>query len=183
MIIHINLSSIEGLKEYSNYSITNTGEVWSIRSSGNKRIVTTKHNLGYERVRLYHKGKWKDFMIHKLVALAFIETDNTSLSVRHKNGNLFDNRVENLYWYTAESRKEYNAKRENKVETEEIGMYLGNEITNEIELVRKAMIMKGRTVPDPHSFTNQLIKTAITDYVIRWGLKKELYKLSVEDSM
>ena len=183
MIIHINLSSIEGLKEYSNYSITNTGEVWSSKYERHKRLTPAKHSLGYEKVILYSNGKRKEFLVHKLVALAFIETDNTSLSVRHKNGNLFDNRVENLYWYTAESRKEYNAKRENKVETEEIGMYLGNEITNEIELVRKAMIMKGRTVPDPHSFTNQLIKTAITDYVIRWGLKKELYKLSVEDSM
>lgn len=46
-----------------------------------------------------HLGANNQKLVHRLVALAFIEGDQ-SLQVNHKNGNRRDNRVENLEWAT-----------------------------------------------------------------------------------
>lgn len=54
----------------------------------------------YKKVSLYKNGVVNYFMIHRLVASEFIENKNNKPCVNHKNGNKFDNRVENLEWCT-----------------------------------------------------------------------------------
>lgn len=45
-------------------------------------------------------GKWKDFPIHRLVAMAWIPNPQKKLCVNHKNSVRDDNRVDNLEWVT-----------------------------------------------------------------------------------
>lgn len=52
-----------------------------------------------KRVALWKDGKFKDFLVARLVATTFLgEPTKTANTVNHINGNRMDNRVENLEW-------------------------------------------------------------------------------------
>lgn len=63
------------------------------------RILKTrgKQNSGY-RVTLWKEGESKDFLTARLVAMTFVDGYQKDLTVNHKNGDRFDNRIENLEW-------------------------------------------------------------------------------------
>lgn len=54
----------------------------------------------YARVDLWRNGKVYTILVHRLVAEAFVPTDNTGLTVNHKDGNKANNTTENLEWMT-----------------------------------------------------------------------------------
>lgn len=65
------------------------------------RIIGTKTNrLGYKEVALCKDGKMKTVLLHRLIALHFIENPDNLPCVNHKNGIKADNRLENLEWCT-----------------------------------------------------------------------------------
>lgn len=54
---------------------------------------------GYERVVLFKEGTGTKFLVHRLVAAAFIENENPKYTIiNHKDGNKLNNTVENLEW-------------------------------------------------------------------------------------
>lgn len=54
---------------------------------------------GYERVRLFKGGKVKRFLVHRLVAEAFIpNNDKSKTIINHLDGNKRNNTVGNLEW-------------------------------------------------------------------------------------
>ncbi len=55
---------------------------------------------GYQSVTLSKNNKAKSFLVHRLVAMTFIERPNGYDYVNHKNEIKTDNRVENLEWVT-----------------------------------------------------------------------------------
>ena len=81
------------------YEVSNWGRVKSLNyiHSGKEKIlkpVTTKN--GYLRVVLCKNGKKKTFLVHRLVAEAFIPNPNNLPQVNHKDENKLNNNVENL---------------------------------------------------------------------------------------
>lgn len=96
------ISGYEGI-----YQVSNLGRVRSIDRIDNlgrhkrEKILTpcVGHN-GYYFVRLYGNGKYSNRRINRLVAEAFIPTNDYSLEVNHKNGVKTDNSIENLEWCT-----------------------------------------------------------------------------------
>jgi hypothetical protein len=78
------------------YSISRNGEV---RNDKTERILKYCLNSeGYCCVGLHKNNKEKKYLIHRLIAKAFIENPNNYLCIDHKNGNKKDNSIENLRW-------------------------------------------------------------------------------------
>lgn len=89
------ISGFEGL-----YEVSTTGEVRSMITTSSRRKGTIKPHVknGYLAITLYSKGKLKHFYIHRLVANAFIPTQEGKKEVNHIDCNKFNNCVENLEW-------------------------------------------------------------------------------------
>ena len=81
------------------YKISNQGIVKSLKDNhGNNRekILKPQKDKNYLFVRLYKDGKAKKCYIQRLVANAFIPNSKNMLVINHKDGNTFNNKVDNL---------------------------------------------------------------------------------------
>lgn len=65
---------------------------------------------GYCAIILSQNAKTEHFLIHRLVAISFLQNDNKFLYVNHKNSNRQDNRVENLEWCTQKQNVQHGIK-------------------------------------------------------------------------
>ena len=83
------------IPDYPTFSITTTGLVRDLRT-GN---LHNGHCAdGYRAMTLTSPSNKKRFLIHRLVATAFIDNPNNYLEVDHINRNKSDNDVKNLRW-------------------------------------------------------------------------------------
>lgn len=82
---------------YPNYQISNLGRVWSKKRQ--IYLKQFKNNSGYSQVALYAiNGKCKKELVHRLVALTFIDNPNNYPCVNHKDENKDNNTASNLEW-------------------------------------------------------------------------------------
>ena len=96
----------EGLYEVSSY-----GRVRSLKRKAPRILKLKKDPDGYSEVGLYIDGKQKQFLVHRLVAEAFIPNPENKATVDHIDRVRDNNFVENLRWAT---RVEQNKNREKK---------------------------------------------------------------------
>lgn len=96
------IEGFEGL-----YQVSNMGRVRSLdRTDKNGqfrkgRVLADKHNnRGYHLVSLCRDGDTKYRLIHRLVAIAFLDNPNNLPEVNHKDENKANNSVSNLEWCT-----------------------------------------------------------------------------------
>lgn len=95
----------EGLYQASNFG--------RIRTHPNKTTFTERHGVrrwksrimkgrgkadsGY-RVELWKNGVSTDYLVARLVAFTWVDGYQPGFTVNHKNGNRYDNNIENLEW-------------------------------------------------------------------------------------
>lgn len=90
------MSEYRILKGFENYGIFEDGRIINLKLlryidgyvSSNGNLATT----------LRYNGKPKTVYIHRLVAQAWIPTDNLNLGVTHKDGDKYNNAASNLEW-------------------------------------------------------------------------------------
>lgn len=92
-----NVVGYEGL-----YKVSNLGRIKSLYNynRNGSNILKPKIKRGYYTVGLRKNGIRKWYLVHRLVAQAFIQNHNNYPQINHKNENKLDNNVNNLEWCT-----------------------------------------------------------------------------------
>jgi len=110
--VEVLIKSIKGLEDFDGYTIDNNGVVRSYYKRGVNRkydcidwdgnpitLSPSIKSSGYKHIGLYSLEKGvKYFMIHRLVAMAFIPNPNDLEQVNHIDGNKLNNSPNNLEW-------------------------------------------------------------------------------------
>ena len=90
------------------YAVTEDGKVWSYRRK--IFLKPTPNNRGYLLVLLWKKRQVKGYLIHRLVAEAFIPNPEGLPQVNHKDEDKTNNCVDNLEWMSAKDNHNYGAR-------------------------------------------------------------------------
>lgn len=88
------------IKDFENYKISNLGNLKNTTTNIIKKPTNNFAGTGYLYCDLYKNNKRKRKYIHRLVAETFIENPLNKPQVNHKDGNTFNNIIENLEWVT-----------------------------------------------------------------------------------
>ena len=92
---------------YDNYEVSTEGRVRSLNYKRTGQIKVLKQSeikKGYLQVGLSKNGEVKRFLVHRLVAIAFIPNPHNKPTVNHIDTNPKNNHVENLEWATYEEQ-------------------------------------------------------------------------------
>lgn len=102
------------------YAVTRDGRVWAhprewrsgegLRNTRRRPGIWMKHKVhsnGYALVGFRKGGVWRGVLVHRAVALAWIENPMGLPQINHINGNKTDNRDVNLEWCTGSSNKKH----------------------------------------------------------------------------
>lgn len=88
------------------FLVSNTGKV-----KGPKGILKTQVSTrGYEKCTISKDGKRQYFLVHRLVAQAFLPNTNNKPEVNHLDGDKLNNHVSNLEWVTRSENELHRAR-------------------------------------------------------------------------
>lgn len=90
---------------YPDYLVYESGKIWSNKT--NKFLKPAYNKGGYASVELFNENGSRRFLIHRLVAFAFIPNPNNYPQVNHKDENPANNNVDNLEWCSATYNMNY----------------------------------------------------------------------------
>ena len=93
------------IKDYPMYEINTDGSVFSKWT--NKFLKPSKNTKGYYSVELFNDVGSRRFLVHRLVAQAFIENPNNYPQINHIDENPSNNDVSNLEWCTSKYNMNY----------------------------------------------------------------------------
>lgn len=92
------------------YSISNYGRIMrtgKVAGAVVGRILAQRRGHPYFIARLCKEGKFFYFTVHSLVALAFIGERPDGYQINHKDGDKFNNHVDNLEYCTASENAQH----------------------------------------------------------------------------
>ena len=89
------------ISDYEDYFVCDDGSIYSAKNGKFKKLKPWVDSKGvYLMVSLCKNGTIRKFLVHRLVALAFIKNDDPEVkdTIDHIDGNTRNNSVDNLQW-------------------------------------------------------------------------------------
>ena len=105
------VNGYEGLYEVSNNGQVRSLDIYTPCFNGAMQLRKGRikpiyeNNRGYQLVSLCHKGKTERFLLHRIVANAFIPNPENKTQVNHIDGNIKNNNAANLEWVSDNENK------------------------------------------------------------------------------
>ena len=96
-MVYLYMEEWRPISDFPNYIVSNFGNIKNIKT--NKQFKLTKKR-GYQTITLLNNLGKKNFGVHRLVALAFIDNPENKPEVNHKDKNKLNNHINNLEWNT-----------------------------------------------------------------------------------
>ena len=105
----MNIEEFKFVDDFENYGVSEAGKVLSFNygGSGKEGFLIPQSINGYLRVDLYNENGRKHFLIHRLVAIAYIDNPLNREIVNHKDGNKENNHKNNLEWCTSSENSKH----------------------------------------------------------------------------
>ena len=153
------------IKDYPNYSVSNTGLVKAFDGTLLKQQVYTN----YLSVRLYNDehsdGKW--FKVHRIVAENFIANLHNKPIVNHLDYNTYNNHVYNLEWVTHKENVDHSKDRMqfNRYKIIQVEPHTGREIAEYASCAAAVKAMGGK---NNGSAVAKALKTNAKSYGYYW---------------
>lgn len=102
------------------YAITSCGKVWSYKS---QKFLKPASVNGYLRVGLSKNNVREFYLIHRLVAEAYIPNPEGKPQVNHKDENKTHNYINNLEWATSKENCNYGTRNKRSVKERSMPVY------------------------------------------------------------
>lgn len=114
------------------YFVSNEGR---IKSNKHSKILSPNksRNQRYCRVKLYNKGYFKRFPVHRLVMIAFIGNVPKGKQINHIDGNKYNNNLCNLEYCTPKENCIHSFK--NGLQKPVMGINHGQSVLTEIDVI------------------------------------------------
>lgn len=119
--------TIEGFE--GRYQVSNLGNIKSLKYRKERILSPVTYRNGYLFVELCKNGYVKKFLVHRLVAEAFIPNPENLPQVNHKNEIKTDNTVQNLEWCDNRYNQRYSS-------AKKIGCFQDNKLIKVYDAVR-----------------------------------------------
>lgn len=88
------------LEEFKDYYVTETGDVYSHKGLTPRKMKLKTRDDGYTEVTLRKDKQPVSIMVHRLVAIAYLDNPDNKPCVNHKDGVKSNNHASNLEWCT-----------------------------------------------------------------------------------
>jgi hypothetical protein len=110
MVNLANFSPIVGFD--GTYLISTSGEIWSVpkgTSNPNGKFLSMQQDKdGYYKVGLVAPdGTRKSYIVHRLIALTYLDNPDNKPQVNHIDGNKQNNTISNLEWVTLSENRQH----------------------------------------------------------------------------
>lgn len=152
------------IQGFPNYGINENGFIKNFKTD--KILKPMNHSAGYLAICLYENKKPKRFLIHRLVANAFLPNPENKKEVNHINGNKKDNRLENLEWCTSSENRLHSYK--HGLQPINKGM-LGRKLSEETILKMKSVkrVVKDYAREAAYNVTRKKVKNKLTGEIFK----------------
>ena len=129
------------IKNFEDYTITEDARVISYKFKKPREIAQWVGSNGrYKYVTLSMHNKQYNLLVHRLVAMAFVEGHEEGLVVHHIDGDTFKNEYTNLEWRTQQENIHESYSKMSQVRNKrKTQLYYNGEFIKEFESVKAAI--------------------------------------------